>query len=187
MTMTFIGLHGKAHSGKDTVASILKTEHDFVGLAFATPIKDALITMFGLQHIDFEGPAKERAIEWLGESPRKLMQTLGTDWGRLMIGEDLWIRSAGRRLKYHAMITGKVVVTDVRFENEAAWVRENGGVVWHIDRDTMPASQVRRHSSEAGICIRPGVDSLVDNNGTLEQLRGRICQALAGELVVIYP
>lgn len=184
--MTFIGLHGKAHAGKDTVASILKTEHDFIGMAFATPIKDALIAMLRVDPLTFHDPArKDIEIDWLGQSPRKLMQTLGTEWGRHLVSEDLWVRHAGRRLKYHAMITGKVVVTDVRYENEAAWVRENGGVVWHVERDT-PAS-VRPHSSEAGIAIQPGVDSLIDNNLSVEHLRGRIHQALAGELVVAYP
>ena len=184
--MTFIGLHGKAHSGKDTVASILKSEHDFIGLAFATPIKDALMGMFGIEPGAVHDPArKDVVIDWLGQSPRKLMQSLGTEWGRHLVSEDLWIRHAGRRLKYHAMITGKVVVTDVRYENEAAWVRENGGVVWHIERDV--PDQGHRHSSEAGIAIQPGADSLVDNNGSLELLRGRIRQALAGELIVVYP
>jgi len=184
--VTFIGLHGKAGAGKDTVAMILSGEHDFIRMAFATPIKDALIAMFGLEPAWVHDPArKDKPIDWLGQTPRKLMQTLGTEWGRHLVSDDLWVRTAGRRLKYASMVTGKVVVTDVRYENEASWVRENGGVVWHIERDT--SKSVRAHSSEAGIAVQPGVDSVLDNNLSVDHLRGRVRQALAGELVVVYP
>ena len=65
-----------------------------------------------------------------GATPRHAMQTLGTEWGRQLLHPDLWIilwRSRARS-------TPLVVVDDVRFPNEVAAVRAEGGTIWRINR-----------------------------------------------------
>lgn len=58
-------------------------------------------------------------------------------------------------------------MTDVRFQNEAAFIAERGGVLWHVRRMDCPL--VEAHSSEAGLPVLPG-DEMVYNFGTIEQL-----------------
>jgi hypothetical protein len=65
--------------------------------------------------------AKDTPLERLGGiTPRRLMTSLGTDWGRNMIGDDLWLRMADYWLQLQRRFSARVVILDVRFENEAA-------------------------------------------------------------------
>lgn len=63
------------------------------------------------------------------------------------------------------------VNADVRFENEAQWIRDNGGVVVHIQRPG--AATVSAHASEAGVAIAEG-DVLVVNDGSLDELYNNV-------------
>lgn len=172
MDRKLIALAGPAYCGKDTVAGILRREFPACSLAFADPIRDMLRATFGLTDEHFFGKLKEVPIDWLGKSPRQLMQTLGTEWGRGLIHEDLWLMLAERKIETIRASGFHAVVTDCRFENEAARIRANGGVVWHIKRGE--ARSVNTHVSEAGIAFQPG-DKIIDNNGTISDLVDEVC------------
>jgi hypothetical protein len=160
-----IGLNGRRGSGKDTVANYLKTYYarDFRSLAFADPIRAMLAAAFGWGPEMFEYPLKDTVIENLGLAPRDFMQPLGTEWGREMMYEDIWIDIAAQKVMPLIGAGFNVIITDVRFENEAEWIRSNGGVVWHIDRDSVVEDS---HKSESGIKFVKG-DVRINNNETL--------------------
>ena len=147
--MKLIGLIGKAGVGKDTAADFLSLDHQYSKYAFAEPLYamvNALITPHPGAWQDRKW--KESPIPWIGKSPRQLLQTLGTEWGREMIHPDLWTNAAGRRLRAvmdFGMATG-MVVSDVRFHNEADWILENGGVLVEITRPNVQG--VQPHISE---------------------------------------
>lgn len=172
-----IGLAGRAGTGKSTVAQALCAHHAFVEVALAGPIKRGLAAMLDLPIEIFDDPAtKDAPIDWLRNvSPRRLMQTLGTGWGRQIIADDLWLILARRRI---AQLTAQadrlhiagIVVSDLRYADEADLVRQLGGTVWHIVRAAPP---VAPHCSEAGIPAQPG-DRTTDNTGTREQLDAAI-------------
>lgn len=61
-----------------------------------------------------------------------------------------------------------VIIKDVRFENEADFIRSHNGTIWHVKRDN--AVKVLNHSSEKGIEIKNG-DIVIDNNGSLDDLK----------------
>jgi len=69
-----------------------------------------------------------------------------------------------------------LIITDTRFDNEAAFIRRAGGTIWHIERAAAPA--VRPHVSEQGVARHPG-DRVIDNNGSLDDLRRAVWQAVA--------
>lgn len=160
-----IGLAGKARSGKDTVASFLLAAIGGYAYSFADPIRNMLKQL----NIDMSDPywrdRKEEVIPMIGVSPRRMMQTLGTEWGREMINPDLWLLMAHQRLLQHG---AGMIVTDVRFENEAAWIRSNRGLIIHVNRPDV--SGVEEHVSEAGIAVTPR-DVQLFNNGTLDELQ----------------
>lgn len=185
--MKLIGLHGGANAGKDTVADWLCARHAYSRLALAGPIKDGLISMLGLSRFDLEDPiAKDAILTRYGKSPRQLMQTLGTEWGRDLVHEDIWILRAEERLRQYRKFASSIVVTDIRRENEAQWVRRQGGAIWHILRP-LPRNVTGLHPTEAGIAIVLGLDSVIQNVDGLEQLRAEIAHALAGECIVHAP
>ena len=175
-----IGLAGLKGAGKDTAAEWLCIHSDFERIALADPIKDGLAAMLGLTRCVFIEPAlKEVRIDWLDTSPRHLMQTLGTEWGQRHVARDLWTRIAQRRID--AIRRGPalqhldgIVVTDIRFEHEADWLRKQGGQLWHIRRDIQASDP---HSSEQGIALQPG-DVEIFNTGSLAQLHSQLATAL---------
>lgn len=183
--MRLIGLTGRAGSGKDAVARILATQHGYSRMSFAEPIKRGLNSMFGIQASVFEDRSlKEKPIDWIGHSPRYLMQTLGTEWARHMVNEDIWIRVAAQLLAQHRRLGGPVCIVDVRYSNEAAWVRGQGGDLWHIARPFPENVIPLGHSSELGVPIYAGLDSVLHNDRGLEQLDDEVRRALAGERVL---
>jgi len=172
-----IGLHGKAGAGKDTVAEHLFHRHGFARISFAGPLKDMLI-VFGVNRSLMNGADKEKVIDWIGKSPRQLMQTLGTEWGRGQIADDIWIRHAAHRMDVMRRISPHIVFTDVRFENEAAWIRSQGGQIWHVLRK-LPENVTPMHLSEAGLGIADG-DSVIPNHAGIDDLHDIVDEALVG-------
>lgn len=170
MSQILIGLAGRARVGKDTVARYLATHLTLISYAFADPLKQALADMFQLTAAQLEGADKERALPWLGKSPRELMQLLGTEWGRDLVHPQLWLLLAEQNLQAlaeHDQAMKGVVIRDVRFDNEADWVRSKGGTILHITRPD--ATEVASHTSESGVTHQSGDLTLV-NDGTLDQL-----------------
>lgn len=170
-----IGLTGPAGSGKDTVADWLEVRHGFSRIALADPIRKGLCAMFDLPMHVFKPGIKEQIIPSIGKSPRELMQTLGTEWGRDMVARDIWLRMASRKI---AAALPRIVVTDIRKEDEAQWLRGYGGGIWRIHRSTRKA--VRPHTSESGaISISPD-DLAIPNDGSIDDLFSVIDDVLDG-------
>ena len=162
-----IALCGFAGCGKNAVATILRRNHGFGVLAFADPIYDAVAAITGMHRRELEDRAiKERVIPWLGKSPRELLQTLGTEWGRQTVRDDIWIQRAMQAARSYE----RVAICDCRFANEAQAIRRAGGVVWQVRRRAAGlAGSTGRHASEAG--VPDGlVDLRIDNDGTLADL-----------------
>ena len=141
-----IGLTGKAGVGKSTIANILVRDYDFVCLPFAAPIKD-MLEVLGFTKAELYGDQKQEINSIYGVTPRHAMQTLGTEWGRQLMCEDIWLRAWRRNLYINAH--GKnVVVDDVRFENEIAQLRSLGGRIIRLERHDRPELYVGSHASE---------------------------------------
>jgi hypothetical protein len=163
-----IGLSGKAGNGKDTVAKYLETHHEFIPLAFADPVKRGLEAMFRLDHKWLnDTEAKEQDIPELGVSGRVLMQTLGTEWGRNLIDENIWVDLMRRKILM--LDTYDIVVTDVRFDNEAALIQELGGTLITVVREGKKDVGILGHASEAGLTSSFG-SLILHNEGSKEEL-----------------
>lgn len=171
-----IGIAGKARSGKDTIANYLWREYGFTRLAFADPVKLAAQQIFGLsQEQTWGDELKEVEIPFWGMSPRRMFQMLGTEAGRNVFGHDLWIK----RLAYSMSILpdDDIVVPDVRFNDEADFIRSQGGMVVHLDRPDAQAIEHASHASEAGV-NREVHDWVLYNKGTLGELYSGVDQLM---------
>lgn len=174
--MLLVGLHGWQGAGKDTVAGIL-AERGFERIAFADPMREALYKLD--PHIA-GGWSLRMLVDVSGwdsvkrEYPevRGLLQRFGTEVGREMWGEDFWVRQG------LAQAAGKprVVVTDVRFENEVAAIKQAGGFMFRVVR---PGYGPREgHASEGDLSHL--CDRTIDNSGDLEHLRREVGLAFSG-------
>jgi hypothetical protein len=146
-----VGLIGRKGAGKDTAADALMVK-GYENIKFAGALKDMLRTLLFYQGLEYEtiermveGDLKEVPTDYLsGQTPRWAMQSLGTQWGRELIAEDVWVNSAIKR----AVGGGEVVITDVRFPNEKEAIEKVGGVVIGITADWIEPVE-GEHESEA--------------------------------------
>lgn len=166
-----IGLTGKARSGKDTVAEHICSTCFFEHYWFSKPMKDACAAMFNWDERHLYGELKEVVDPRFGVSPRVAVQTLGTEWGRDTINQNIWIERA--RIEMESF--SDLVISDCRFNNEAEAIREAGGVIVEVVRPNV--QQVAEHASEKGIDASL-IDFTIVNDGTLTDLYRAVDQFL---------
>lgn len=165
-----IGICGKARSGKDVASQFLVDTHQFHTYKMAAPIKRALAAMFQVDP-EFIENQKEDMLPNHVYTPRELLQTMGTEWGRDTVGMDIWLDFLRREWdeinQYNNSTYGPLpglVISDIRFDNEADYIRRCGGVVIRVLRED--ADDIRPHKSEAG--IRPNlIDQVVRNDSDI--------------------
>ncbi|AYA64284.1 deoxynucleotide monophosphate kinase family protein [Alteromonas sp. RKMC-009] len=166
-----IGMAGRKGSGKDFGADILQKvlieqySKTVDTAAFADHMKRMLETGLDLAPFQLEDhDAKEAEDPRYGVSPRKMMQTLGTEWGRNLICDDLWLRCMDNTIsKSKADV---IIITDVRFPNEAGFIRSRGGEIVHVFNLQQPDS-VDLHQSEQPLPMH-GRDFVAVNDMTAE-------------------
>ena len=172
-----IGFAGKAGAGKTTAARFLEREHHFKRVRFAEPLK-LMLRALGLSWEEIDGAFKEKPCDLLcGLTPRYAQQTLGTDWGRKLMGIDLWVNAWKREVEPLLNAGARIVVDDVRFPNEEAALRELGGVLVNVRRslDTVSDPEVYAHESEA---YAYEADFTVVNYGTIAGLEIQITELM---------
>lgn len=178
--MKIIGITGNKQVGKDTVMEYIREDNIVWSYAFATPIYQMLITMLGSLPTKGGSTEIDKAdiIEPYGKSLRHMLQTLGTEWGRKCVHEDVWVLHAQKWLEEITKDSGLpdyVVFTDVRFNNEAEFIQKAGGCVVHVIRpDHLPDG----HDSEEGIDYML-IDNHILNNSDLPALYSEIDRVLA--------
>jgi len=162
-----IVLVGKAGSGKSTIAKEL-INHNMSIVSFADPIRDMVRTL-GLTEQHLTGDLKEVPCELLsGQTPRYVLQTLGTDWARNLIDEKFWVNIWKHKV-IKLLDTGVDVVTDdCRFLNEASAARSLEGTIFRLERD-VPNIKTHNHQSELQIS-HIVADYVIDNNRSCEEV-----------------
>ena len=145
-----IGYCGTAGSGKSYMAqTVLRAcEYPVHVMSFASPLKamvHGLYTVMGIENGRCErmihGDLKEAEIDPLlfpGLTTRRIMQTLGTEWGRNLIDRDLWTKIMLARVTQARADGYAVIIDDVRFPNEVRLVRQLGGKVVCIHNPRAP-------------------------------------------------
>jgi hypothetical protein len=162
-----IGVTGYAQHGKDTIAAVLVKEYGYTRVALADRMKEAMLTLDPVIHVggltdppgpfDFErlrNVVKERGWDGAKKHPevRRLLQVFGTEVGRNMLGEDVWISALARSVKgFYDDHGPRIVIPDIRFLNEAQFIRRMRGDVWRVNRPNFDNGVGTTHASERDI------------------------------------
>lgn len=167
-TYNLIGLTGYAQSGKDTLASILVEKYGYSRIAFADKIREFLYGINPMVACSPTGYLKDlvNLVGWdkAKQEPqvRRLLQDLGIS-ARDLIAEDVWVTAALGSVDKDQ----RIVVTDVRFENEANTIKLMGGQIWRVKRPGVEA--VNSHVSETQLDGYK-VDQIFLNSGSIQDL-----------------
>lgn len=135
-----IGLTGYAQSGKDTIAQQFVQKGGYERIGFADSLKKILYSLnpkVELFNNDYIGHwhVKNLVDDWGWDEAKKepeirqLLQRLGVEGGRVALGEDIWVKTL-----FNSPHGARIVIPDVRFQNEADEVRRRGGIVIQIIR-----------------------------------------------------
>jgi len=194
-----IGIGGLFSSGKDTVADYLVEKYGWVKMGMSDPLNDALLTLNPLIDCQFEGAAElnwetdqrfvryeivENALGYTNSKlipeVRRLLQVLGTEVGRNMMGENTWIDIAERRINNIHRNGQSVILTGLRFPNETRMIRQNRGHLWWVNRPELNnTGQTATHSSENSVDAS-NFDHIIENSGSLEELYEKVDKILVG-------
>jgi len=176
-----VGLVGGAGTGKSTIANYLVSAQSYREDSFAKTLKDAVSAVFSWDRAMLEGATpesrawREQTDAWWAArlniphfSPRFALQHIGTELFRNSLSEDVWIASFQRRLQ--ASPGARIVVSDVRFANEAAAIRDAGGILIKVIR---PGTVSGNHATETQ-WTEIQTDHVIINDGTLSDLIDKI-------------
>ncbi len=205
-----IGVCGFIGSGKDTIADYLVNVHGFRRESFANTLKDAVAAVFGWDRILLEGRTKE-AREWREQvdpwwaqrlnmpnlTPRWVLQQWGTEVCRKGFHDDIWIASVENKLR---RTNDDIVISDCRFPNEIASIKQAGGVVVRVVRGPEPAwydlalqhnqgseqaniqlMNLKIHASETA-WVGTDFDYILDNNRSLDDLFKQVEEITENEM-----
>lgn len=189
MGMDLIALYShRPGSGKSTAAAVLHAQGWAVE-PFAAPLKAmaaALLDAAGYGPAEVErllATGKQEELGYLAGAPtaRRLLQTLGTAWGRELIHPRLWIELWEDRVRRHAAAGQGVVCDDLRTPEEMAAVRALGGQVWLIERPdgAIDDAATVAHSTE-GQLAAAAFDRVLLNTGSIADLQALVLGAMAG-------
>lgn len=178
--MSIIGLSGKARSGKDTLAGYLKDSlnrkynRDFKSFAFAEVLKHMCQKEFDLDDDQLWGDQKEipdkRYKKRNGDghwTAREIMQEVGAFYRT--IDHDFWVKKLNEDITYHE----DVMVTDVRYINEADFIKKSNGFLIKVVRNVNNEIHGQNHESEINLDGYKHFDLNIDNSGpkkVLEQI-----------------
>lgn len=143
--MKIVAFCGPAGVGKSTAAKYF-LDRGYTRISFADPLRRMLAALTDVES-GYNERKNEPRWELCGKTVRQALQTLGTEWGRGLIGEDLWLRQFEQQVADHPFKSW--VLDDCRFDNEAVLIRRLGGVVVRVERPGFEFTAA--HASEAGI------------------------------------
>jgi hypothetical protein len=160
--MKLIGLVGQATVGKDAFYNALNGNYIKKRMAFADELKMEVARACGVT-VGF--------VEANKHLFRPMLQWWGTDFKRRMFGDDYWISRLNSKLCEFDPMPEVIVITDVRFLNEANYVTSLGGKLVRIVRPSVTRSDTHPSETEQH---RIMVKFEIINDGSLEEFKDKV-------------
>lgn len=182
-----IGITGRKGSGKDTIADHLISKYGFEKLSFAKPLKDMCKLVFNFTEEQVNGDLKEVIDPQWNQTPRVILQYVGTDLFRNQmnkildnIGDNFWVQNLKLRClqKIKENKDCKLVITDVRFPNEFELIKELNGQMIRVLRVFSLKEEDFTETSDSHISETSLDDAVCDyniiNDSSLDSLYRKI-------------
>lgn len=198
-----LGFGGLRRSGKDASSDHLVETQGFVKLGMSDVLARCLyvlnpvIPVYEQEHwelLDYEPEEWETTLRYrtivdrVGYTTakkitevRELLQRLGTDVGRDILGEDIWVSALEKTIKEHRDAGTPVALTGVRFSNELEMIRRAGGTTVYIHRPSeasTDAETIASHKSEQGLSPED-FDHQIINDGSLSELYAQVDEVIS--------
>jgi hypothetical protein len=163
-----IALTGQMGSGKSTALDIIKSRKEAMYVKFAQPLYDLQTTIYNELGLDLNS---------VKGKDRRLLQVLGTDWGRDK-DPNIWVNAWQKKVLNLGGLGYDVITDDCRFINEAEKIKEMGGIIIKIQGPQRGEFITgTSHASEADI-TKINADYTIINDGTLSELETKIDKVL---------
>lgn len=179
-----IGISGLAGAGKDTVADIIAT-YGYKKVSMADRLKDMVSLLYGLDREMLSGSTPESRYQreqvhpqltalLAGKgifkddtviTPRLLLQRVGTDVCRNLLGPNVWVSALDTVDDYN------IVISDARFLNEL----RSCDITIQVVRDTVATNSM--HSSETEH-LSWDFDYVIGNTGTRKELEEKVWEII---------
>lgn len=183
-----IGISGFARSGKDTLADILTSQHCYIKVSFADKMREALLALNPFVLHDSNGTSISivdavNAYGWDGiksssyaKDSRRLLQRFGTEAGRRVIGENIWVDATMNSIDPNK----DYVISDMRFLNELEAVKARGGLAIRVNRKGVgPANS---HTSETEMVKHLDImDHTIDNDESFGRIAVQVRKIIEHE------
>jgi hypothetical protein len=178
MIIAFAGLkrHGKS-TATEMFTSIAKSKGKYCSqIAFADPLREVSRIM-GFTYEEMNDPAlKEKPSQMWGKSWRQFATWFGTECIRKQWDRLAWVKLFEKELLRDYSSNEIILVTDVRFDDEAALLKKHGAIIFEVYRPSLVKwwhKFMWKHASERGIS-RKYIDSTITNNDDLFTLQQKI-------------
>jgi hypothetical protein len=170
-----VGIVGFAGAGKDTVASMLMSYMLSKGFAnsrigLADKVKTVCADLYGFSYEQCHGALKDAVDPRYSFTPRFAFQRLGTEVAR-SIYSDTWVNYALANMQ-----PGFVLIPDVRFPNEAAAIRQHGGIIIGVLNDRVAPAQITHESEAHALKLVETAEMRAVNHTSLSDLSSQIPQ-----------
>ena len=151
-----IAISGKANTGKDHVSKLIQRIYGYYPFSFALHFKMELVGMGKVVYED--------VMDTKPPHVRDMIQQRGTENGRVLHGDDIWIQTVDSWFTYFSKNwnINKFIITDIRFPNEADYVKRVGGKVFRIQsKDRLQSSKL--NSTQLSHISETALDSYADD------------------------
>lgn len=168
---------------KDLLQCLYKSYYNFnstkwISMSFADKLKEVASIVFDIRKEYWNDPSiKASLINNYNLTGRDILQKIGESF-RKEISPDIWVDSLFSRydnLNYREysgdVVKPNLIITDVRMPNEAQAIKDRGGILIRVDRET---GYKDNHISETALDDYQDWDYIIDNNGTLEELINKV-------------
>jgi len=189
-----IGISGKIGGGKDTVAKLLADKFNkkipVFKKSFAFKLKQVVEILSGYKMktsydnnffdgiTDFTREDKDVFIKVFNQSIGEMLQIIGTEVFRDNYDKEVWIKSLFNDYNSYEKKNTIWIISDVRFTNEAEYVKSNDGILIRVNGDPLNiANNSNRdinHPSETALDNYSGFDFMIENIGSLEDLEKKV-------------
>ncbi len=193
-----LSISGRIGNGKDTIADIIQTMTPYYRWEvkkFAGKLKDVAEMLSGVPKVRFEDQdfkQRDMGPEW-GMTYREFLQKIGTEAMRNGLHENVWVNALFSEYQANTIAIGTSefditeedqlpywIITDTRFPNELQAVKERNGITIKVVRNTTNTIGAT-HASETALDDYTEWDYVVDNNGSIEDLKIQVMAILSTE------